>query len=101
MSRRSLGDQVDKDALDTLTRRAPKRARSWESEQRGRGVVVTYRGIPSELQARIKEIAGEHGVKVGELARRFLEHAIDAYAAGDLVLEPVEVTRKATLYPDE
>jgi len=101
MGRRKLGDQVNGDVIDVLAHAPPKRDRGWESEQRGKGVVVTYRGIPAELQARVKEIAKEHGVPIGELARRFLEYALDAYDAGDLELSPVEVVKKSTLYPGE
>ena len=99
MSRRSIGDQAAKDALETLTRAGPKRPRRWESEQRQAGVVVTYRGIPAGLQARVKEIAGDLGVNIGEVARAFLEAGVASYESGDLQLETHEITRKNTLYP--
>ena len=98
--RRHIEDQTNSEALDVLSRRPAKRDRSWEAGQRGAGVVVTYRGIPAELQGRIKEIAGEHGVKVGELARRLLEYGLDAYESGELQLDAVTVTTKRTLYPE-
>jgi len=99
--RRRLQDQLG-EAADVLTERPTKRDRSWEAEQREQGIVVTYRGIPRGLQERIKEIAGEHKVNIGELARRFLEYALDAYEDGSLVLEPEEKAEiKRTLYPDE
>jgi len=101
MGHRSIGDQIDKERIEALSQRPAKRDRAWEQGQRSRGVVVTYRGIPGELQARIKEIAGEHGVKIGELARRFLEYALDAYDAGALELATVDVVTKRTLYPDD
>ena len=85
------------EALDVL---GPKRDRAWEAEQRKRGVVATYRGIPPALQDRIKAVASEHGVKVGDVARRFLEYALEAYAAGDLQLQAVPETPKRTLYPE-
>ena len=92
MGRRHLEDQDQAgEAVDVLSQRPTKRDRSWETGQRSRGVVVTYRGIPRELQERIKAIASEQGIKIGELARRFLEYALDAYDAGDLSLDPVEV----------
>jgi len=101
MERRKLGDQADKEALDTIARAGPKRDRSWEAEQRDRGIVATYRGIPPDVQARIKAIACEHQVNIGDVARRFLEHGIAAYESGDLDLEPVTVSTKKSLYPDE
>ena len=104
MGRRKLNDQVNGevgDTIDALAHPPAQRDRSWENAQRGKGIVVTYRGIPSELQARVKEIASEHGVPIGQLARRFLEYAVDAYENGDLELSPVEVVTKATLYPGE
>jgi hypothetical protein len=101
MGRRKLSDQATGDTIEVLSRPPKKRDRSWESAQRGKGVVVTYRGIPAELQARIKEIAGKHGVPIGELARAFLEYALAAYESGDLELSPVEVVTKATLYPGD
>ena len=102
MVRRKVGDQDQAgEAADFLSQRPEQRDRSWESEQRARGVVVTYRGVPADLQARIKEIAGENKVKVGELARRFLEYALAAYESGELDLDLVDVATKRTLYPDD
>ena len=77
--------------------RTTKRDRGWERRQRQ----VSYRGIPVELQERLKEIAQQHRVTVGEIARAFLEYGIDAYDAGNLQLEPRPVTEKRTLYPDD
>lgn len=98
MARRSTGDLVDKEAVDLLGKR---RDRSWEAGQRKRGVVATYRGIPPELQERIKAVASEHQVNIGDVARRFLEYALEAYDAGELQLQAVSETPKRTLYPDE
>ncbi len=100
MGRRKLNDQVNSEAIDVLAHAPAKRDRSWENGQRAKGVVVTYRGIPAELQARVKAIAKENGVPIGELARRFLEYAMDAYESGDLELATVEVVKKRTLYPE-
>lgn len=76
-----------------------RRKRTWEAEQRAKGNVVTYRGIPPELREQIKAIAVAHHVKIGEVARRFLEHGLEAYQSGDLELRAVEIVLKATLYP--
>jgi len=77
------------------------RDRSWEAEQRERGLVVTYRGIPQELHERVKEIAKALHVNTGDVARRFLEYAIEAYEEGSLQLDAVVISTKRTLYPDD
>ena len=100
MVRRNIKDQAGKEPIDVLSH-SPGRDRSWETEQRTRGVVVTYRGIPPELRGRIKEIAAELGVTVGDVARRFLEHGLDAFESGALKLRPAEKVTKRTLYPDD
>ena len=87
MARRKSKDLADKEALDIL---GARRNRDWEAEQRKRGVVATYRGIPPELQDRIKAVASELGVNIGDVARRLLEYALDAYDAGDLELRAPE-----------
>ena len=100
MARRRAGNQVDKEALETLGRAGPKHDRAWEEQQRKRGVVATYRGIPHELQDRVKEIAHKHEVNIGDVARRFLEYAVRAYDVGDLELEAVMVSTTKSLYPE-
>ncbi len=81
-----------------------ERNRDWEREQRDRGIVATYRGIPSGLHEEVKKIASEMNVSVGDVARAFLEYALAAYEAGDLVLEPAfKITagvNNFTLYPN-
>ncbi len=98
MARRSIKNGKTDEALDTLS--GPKRDRSYEAEQRAKGIVVTYRGIPPELQADIKAVAGALRVPIGDVARAFLAYGLAAYRRGDLELSPVETVRKATLYPD-
>jgi len=100
MGRRKLSETTAGDTIEVLSHPPARRDRGWEKEQRARGVVVTYRGIPAELQARVKEIAKENGVPIGELARSFLEYALAAYESGDLELAPVEIVKKRTLYPE-
>lgn len=97
MARQKLN--VDREALETIGARAPKRDRSYEQAQRARGVVVTYRGIPRALHDRLKEIAGGLGVPVGDVVRALLEHGLADYDAGALSLEPQEVVTKGRLYP--
>ena len=82
-------------------RRPTKRKRDWERRQRKERGQVSYRGIPAELQERLKDIAQAHHVTVGEIARAFLEYGIEAYEAGDLPLKTHAITEKRTLYPDD
>ena len=98
MGRRSI--HVDKEALETIDGRAPKRPRAWEQAQRGKGIVVTYRGIPKDVHEAVKGIAGKLGVPIGEVVRAFLEHGIDQYQSGALPLKPREKVTKSTLYPE-
>lgn len=100
--RRSMSEApvVDR-ALATI--KAPgaepsRRDRTWEQEQRQAGRVVTYRGIPAEVQERIKIMAAEIGVPVGEVARRALERLIDDYAHGRVELEAHVVHARRSLY---
>lgn len=76
-----------------------KRDRSWEAKNSA--VTATYRPIPPELQAEIKNVANENMVRVGEVARLFLEHAMREYKAGRLKLSPQLRASKYTLYPDD
>ncbi len=76
-----------------------KRNRQWERKHNQ--VVATYRGIPPELQAQIKKIADDLDVPVGDVARAFLQHALEAYQAGQLRVKPQLKTGKRTLFPGE
>jgi hypothetical protein len=49
---------------------------------------VSYRGIPIELQAALREIHQKQSVPLGEVATLFLGYSLDAYHAGRLVLNP-------------
>jgi len=91
--RRSIVDQIGEEPIDLLTRRPSKakRNRSWERKQKGK---VTYRGIPPELQDELKTVARKIGVTVGEVARAFIEHGLDAYKQDELELNPVFLTGK-------
>ena len=94
--------QYGSEPIEVLARRPSraKRNREWERRARKERGVVTYRGIPPDLQKRLKRVAEEHSVPVGEVARRFLEHGLAAYEAGELVLRPVLVPGRLTLYPE-
>jgi len=76
-----------------------KRNREWEAQQAR--VTVTYRGIPPELNARLKLVAEELEVPVGDVVRAFLERGLAAYEQGDLLLQPRLRIGRKTLYPGE
>lgn len=88
--RRSPFEETKKQ-IDSLAYRpdavsTAKRDRSWERRQRADAETtqVAYRGIPRDLNASMKEIAAAHGMNVSQVARLFLEYALDEYEAGAL-----------------
>ena len=91
------------DAIPQILQRRPSRAkrnRDWERTQ----YRVTYRGISPELHEALKAIAIELSVPVGDVARAFLEHGLEAYKSGDLVLAPrprLSAHNNMTLYPSK
>lgn len=99
--RRSIADQISSEPIEVLTRRPTKssRSRNWEKEQRQKIGVVTYRGVPKSLNEKIKDVATELGVPIGDVVRAFLERSLADYHAGDLHLDPKLVTGRYTLYP--
>jgi hypothetical protein len=102
MPRRSISEQLGDEPIEVLTRRPSraKRNREWERQAREKQGVVTYRGVPRELNERLKKIAKDLGVPVGEVARKFLEYGLEACRKGDLVLKP-KAAGKHTLFPSE
>jgi hypothetical protein len=77
------------------------RSRDWERRQRQQVdlVSVTYRNMPVELRDAIKSIADDNLVTVNDIARLFLNYALEAYDQGKLTLTPVLQTGKYTLFP--
>jgi hypothetical protein len=74
--------------------------RRWEREhQRDKAV---FRGIDPKLGMRVKTIAAESGLPAGEVARALIEHALRAYYAGELELDPHPTPLRArkTLFAD-
>jgi hypothetical protein len=61
---------------------------------------TTYR-LPVALKEQVKSLADEHDVPVGELVLFFLDHALGAYQAGELRLNPTPHTSGKTLFVDE
>ena len=76
-----------------------KRNRRWEKEHLIQKVV--YRGVDPKLALQVKTIAGDLLVPEGEVARALLEHAVRAYAEGDLNLAPCPnpLRLRMTLFP--
>ena len=93
--------QYGSEPIEVLARRPSraKRNREWERRARKERGVVTYRGIPPDLQERLKEIAATYEVPVGDVARLFIEHGLRAYEAGELEIKPALVTGRFTLFP--
>lgn len=60
----------------------PETAKPWQWRR------VSYRGLPSELQAAIRELHQQHFVPIGEVVTMFLGHSLEAYQTGRLVLNP-------------
>lgn len=82
---RATGQQPD--IYDTLRVAAPRsRSRQWEGKHQSHKAV--YRGVDPLLALRVKTIAGDLLVPTGEVARFLLEYALQAYACGDLNLNP-------------
>lgn len=73
------------------------RSREWDKSHAPK----CYRGVPGEIKQEIKEIAGDLGVSADEVARVFIEYAIDSLAKGRLSLKgvPSQKRIKMTLYP--
>lgn len=99
MTKRRAFDRLKKE--DTQVQLPPKaseakRNRAWE--QKRADWMISYRGIPPELQEQIKSLAAQLGVPVGDVARAFLEYGLQAYQRGQLPLKPHAGRGKLTLF---
>ena len=75
-----------KSILDSLRAEPPKkRDRSWDNARSQ--FVATYRGVPKEIQDKVKEIATELEVKTGEVARALFEYSLESANRSELVFE--------------
>ena len=101
MSRRRRAiDNIDQEEISFLERRPEGRSRKWEEQQRAgdpRIKQVSYRGIPVELRDGINAIAGELGTTASQVARVFLEYAVQDYRAGRLPIEKNPTKSKISL----
>jgi len=79
--------------------RKKKRTRRWEGANRSKH----YRGVPADLRTAIREIAETLSVPADEVARAFIEYAINCIDVGTLRLDgrinPRPHAQKMTLYP--
>lgn len=60
--------------------------------------VVTFRGIPDNLQEAVRQIAEERDIPVGEVAAYLIETGMRAFRSGELVLQPVPKPGANTLF---
>ncbi len=104
---------ADKDPIETPLPKPPdiyeslrvaeprRRNRDWEKRHQEQKVV--YRGVDPKLASRVKSIAKEINVREGEVARFFLEYALQAYGTGELDLTPYPNPERLrmTLFPSK
>lgn len=82
-------------------KRAPGRNRKGKNKdghEDGWHSVVSYRGIPVEVQDAIRHVAEDRFVPVGEVAVVFIQVGLKAYQAGELRLQPVPKAFDLTLF---
>lgn len=77
----------------------PKKLKRKEKQEPAWQVRVTYR-IPVVLKNRIRTIAAEHSLPVGEVVRFFIEQSLLAFRKGELPLQPVPKWMGKTLFQD-
>ncbi len=85
---------------DSLRVASPhRRKRAWEKAHQGQK--VAYRGVDPKVGLQVKATAGRLHVPEGEVARALIEHALHAYAEGDLNLDPRPdpLRMRMTLFP--
>ncbi len=77
--------------------------RAWMAADRERGfVAISYRHIPAELRDEISRIAQQElHVTTDEVARAFLEYALEAYRNGEMKLNPQLVPGRFTLFGEK
>jgi hypothetical protein len=75
------------DIFESLPVAAPRqRKRDWERDHQNKKVV--YRGVDPQAALRVRQLAEELRVPIGEVARALLEYGLDAYSRGNLNLDP-------------
>jgi len=61
----------------------------------------TYHGVTAAIKSQMDDIAENHSIPVGELARFFLEAGLATYRTGDLELKKTVVHTRNSLYPKD
>lgn len=82
-------------------KRAPGRNRKGKNKdghEDGWHSVVSYRGIPVEVQDAIRQVAEDRFVPVGEVAVIFIQFGLRAFQSGKLRLQPVPKAFDLTLF---
>lgn len=82
-------------------KRASGRTRKGKNKDRhedGWHSVVSYRGIPVEVQDAVRQVAEDRFVPVGEVAVIFIQFGLKAYQLGELRLQPVPKAFDLTLF---
>jgi hypothetical protein len=94
-------DEIPNGPSPAYTAGSSKRNRDWEKRAREKGGVVTYRGIPTEMQTEIKKISDDLDVPIGDVVRALLEHGLKEYHNWFLRLTPKAVNGRRKLFDDD
>ena len=85
----------------TIVQGKPRKGQKRKKTDKPRwATVVTFRGIPDELQEAVKQLAEERDIPVGEVAAYLIETGMRAFRSGELVLQPVPKPGANTLYAE-
>lgn len=85
----------------TIVQGKPRKGQKRKKTDKPRwATVVTFRGIPDELQEAVKQLAEERDIPVGEVAAYLIETGMRAFRSGKLVLHPVPKPGANTLYAE-
>lgn len=86
--------------LDLIPRAAPRKRRSRQWEAVHRAETVTYRGVPTEVQEQVTQIADSLCVSRDEIVQAFFAYAIEGYQNGSLQLMAHPKAQRMTLFPE-
>jgi hypothetical protein len=83
----------------TIVQSKPRKGQKRKKANKPRWTtVVTFRGIPDNLQEAVRQIAEDRDIPVGEVAAYLIESGIRAFRSGELVLLPVPKPGANTLF---
>lgn len=83
--------------IDLMTEKKKKRNRNWDNQPEHQA--THFRGVSTELRDAITEISKDIEVTASDVARAFLEYALDEFKKGNLSVEPILKSGKLTLFP--